>query len=92
MKDRDEDMLLGAALEMAAASSPFLSVDLTVQQGLVLLGAMQLALRHTYLAASIRETLKALADEIECQLSSVGPCVREIARRGWEYHAPLFAA
>jgi hypothetical protein len=63
-----------------------------VQQALIVLGTLQLALRHPYLAASIRETVKELADEIECQLAAVGPCVREIARRGWDHKAPLFAA
>lgn len=92
MQKSDEDILLGAALEMSIASSPFLSLDMTVQEALVVLGAVQLALRHPYLAITIREDLKDLAEKIECSLSAAGPCVREIARRGWQTPAPLFAA
>lgn len=92
MEMSDTDLMMGAAMEMAQVSSPYLSLDLTVQEALVALGAMQLALRHPYLAITVREDLRDLAEKIECSLSAAGPCVREIARRGWSTPAPLFAA
>lgn len=92
MQKSDEDILMGAALEMSIARSPFLTLDLTVQEALVALCAMQLALRHPYLAITIREDLKDLAEKLECSLAAVGPCVREIARRGWQTAAPFFTA
>lgn len=92
MHKTDEDLMMGAALEMSEASSPYLSLDMSVQSALVVFGALQLALRHPHLAASIREELEDMAKKIECSLSAAGPCVREIARRGWQTPNPLFAA
>jgi hypothetical protein len=64
--------------ELAAASSPYLSMELNADQALVFLGVLQLAMRHPDLPPAMRELTRQLAETIETQLSACGPAVRSL--------------
>jgi hypothetical protein len=64
--------------ELKAASSPCLRLPLEADQALVLLGALEVALRHPDLPPAMRELTRQLAETIETQLSACGPAVRTL--------------
>ena len=70
--------------EMMFASPSFLSLELTAEASITLLGTIQLCLRHPLLGDRSRSTLEELAERIQCQLASLGPATRELCRLGWD--------
>ena len=92
MSQSEQDLLKGLACELIMASSPYLSLDLTAEQALIVFGAMQLSLRHPGLDPRLKDKLREMAEVFECQLASLGPNVREICRMGWQQIADFDAA
>ena len=81
--DRSE-LIAMASLELARASSPYFTLDLAAPDALAVVGLLQLATRHPALSPAMRSLAHEIADVIECQLAALGPCVREVVRRGWD--------
>lgn len=83
MDDAANQLLEQATREMMFANQSFLSLELSAEASITLLGALQLCLRHPLLGDRTRSTLGELAERIQCQLASLGPATREICRQGW---------
>jgi hypothetical protein len=86
------ELLEGMTAEMAAASSPFLTLPLEASQAMTLLTLLQLALRHPEVTPTVREQTEIVAEILESQLASLGPNTRECCRMGWQETADFDAA
>lgn len=80
----DEDLLTWAASrEVSRCPGTLIRLELGAVESLVLLGALQLCLRHPQMPATTRNKVRQFAEGIEKAVQTIGPAVAEVARRGW---------
>jgi hypothetical protein len=78
----DRDLVERIKAEVAAAAPPNVALILDPQEALVLLGNLQLALRHAGNMGGSAEIALAIARKLEAYLA-FSPALAEVAARGW---------